>query len=496
LRASVGQWKHRGPLVFAEIIHQEPDIVCLQELDQFEYFQERLLPRGFAGIFERRSPTETLSYYVSKGLAIFWRTDKFELMGRGVYSLRSDPADTRQDHIGLLARLRRREPYDTKRALGEIDVWNAHLLTGSGNRPQQVRLGQVMVLFDIIGNESNTELIEKHHGSKEEAYKNKLEKEMQSKENKEKLSENEPSIKDLQQMFKRRMEQAIAETTKSSSTEKLVTENKNQTKNEENPSNSIEKQEKKDNEYKPGLVGGPTHLQRPVILCVDCSDHSPFEADRKSIPLVYTYLTNRSRTTDSHPEYRRILPGELKQQHARHSWFLQSAYALGFGREPPFTCCISQQLTLASDLILFTPQNFRVINLLEPLSREWVEQQETKTLPCRNYPSDHYLIGCDLELAIGHSTTNNPITGTGVNVNNTNNMIPESNRLPNPNYGTNAPMMAAPNSNMNLYMSAPPHFGNVLTQPMDNQGGVSNLNFIQQPVMASQTVPLKIPTQR
>ncbi|ETO16266.1 Chromodomain helicase-DNA-binding protein [Reticulomyxa filosa] len=512
LRFPFTTWEHRGRLILEEIVRQMPDIVCLQDVDQFDYFQQRLFPRGFVGIYERRRPTPNSTYYVSKGLATFWRTDKFELVGRGVYSIRSHPAESRQDHIALLARLKRREPYDSKRAMGEIDVWNSHLKSGA-NQIQHVRLGQVKTLFDVIGHESNVELTETFHGSRE------VSRDSLSASNSDKIKKDTSetdkatmSIEKLQQLFKQRMEKAIVvpntntttTTTTTNTNININTGKSEEKKNEDTTANTEKGQEKgkdkeqdkeqdkekekgkdretekdkkkdpekkKDDGYKTSRGG--TSLQRPVILCIDFSDQAHFDPDKKIYPMVYAYLTNRSRTTEGNPEYNRLVPSELKQHHSKHSWFLQSAYALGFGREPPFTTCVNQQFTLSSDLILFTPQNFRVINLLEPLSREWVEHQETKSLPCRNYPSDHYLIGCDLELAIGH--TANPTTGNEAyaNVHNMNvsAMSGVPNRLPNQNFVTPTNPLMPPNQPMNFQMSAVPHFAGP-RQPMINQPGL------------------------
>merc|ERR1712154_154385 len=82
-RPNYYSWSKRGPLLIEEIKRYSPDIICLQGCDQFDYFQQKLAPRGFVGVYERTTqPLLMKSVYFGDGLAIFWRTEKFELSGR------------------------------------------------------------------------------------------------------------------------------------------------------------------------------------------------------------------------------------------------------------------------------------------------------------------------------------------------------------------------------------------------------------------------------
>ena len=81
-------WGRRGPLLIEEIKKGKPDIICLQGCDQFDYFQEKLTPRGFFGVYERTTkPLQMQNVYFGDGLATFWRTEKFELSGRQKFLL-------------------------------------------------------------------------------------------------------------------------------------------------------------------------------------------------------------------------------------------------------------------------------------------------------------------------------------------------------------------------------------------------------------------------
>merc|ERR1719319_1585473 len=62
----------------------------------------------------------------------------------------------------------------------------------------------------------------------------------------------------------------------------------------------------------------------------------------------------------------------------------------------------SIEVAKCSDLILFSPQHFRVLKLMEPLGKAWIYKRWNKTLPNMDYPSDHVLISVDFELAVGN----------------------------------------------------------------------------------------------
>merc|ERR1719203_826853 len=147
----------------------------------------------------------------------------------------------------------------------------------------------------------------------------------------------------------------------------------------------------------------PTKLHRPLILCVDSESNAWGDAKFRIPPLCYTYLTMHSRNTRKNELYAHStnqLMADPTMSMERHQWILQSAYALGFNAEPEVTAFnrywpheitedhsvrnnifaqrkkldFSQSIEIAkcSDFILFSPQNFRVLQLLEPLKKEWI----------------------------------------------------------------------------------------------------------------------------
>ena len=591
-----------------EIKKGKPDIICLQGCDQFDYFQEKLTPRGFIGIYERTTkPLQMQNVYFGDGLAIFWRTEKFELSGRQKFLL----GDNRFiSNIALLARLKRRSPFidptnmdflrnpqnivyesyikcksicgdnnvwcvlstkflylfaekqhyenaikyfdldtfyqiknsnsnlndtsfvlyskkDDKQSMlefetndinknlmwikhirtqqigTELDVWNTHLIEGHSVKCEYRRVKQVQVLFECMARASaQNNLIDKNIGSKYNPYStgNNSQNTNQYKfyqdvlDSKAKMGRKHTDLSilskgiggaspsaskrsnkskkdsdggDLAERFKKMMEKRIQK----SETAKLPVRIDPNIKDNDKASDDEKKEEQEEEEEddrpklsldpivsskkKPILpIGGhnngmnngkdnddppfqvPTQLHRPVILCADTESNAHGDYMYQIPPLSYTYLTLKSRTTQNTQLYEysiKQLQSDPALQTDRHSWFLQSAYALGFGSEPELTSfnrywpheatdtqtnglginnnnllqqtkkidfMKSIEIAKCSDVILFSPQHFRVLKLLQPLRRDWILNKWNKTLPNIDYPSDHSMIGVEFELAI------------------------------------------------------------------------------------------------
>lgn len=661
-RPNYFSWGRRGPLLFEEIKKGGADIICLQGCDQFDYFQEKLSPRGFVGVYERTTkPLQMQNVYFGDGLAIFWRTNKFELSGRQKFLL----GDNRFiSNIALLARLKRRSPFidptnmdflrnpqnivyesnikckniggdknlwcvlstkylylfndkqhyesplkyfdldtfyqiknsnsnlnDTSFILYprqkninnissiefetgdvnknlmwikniktaqigiEIDVWNTHLIEGHSMKCEYRRVKQAQVLFECMSRASaQNNLIDKNIGSKYNPYSSNnnykfyqdvLDKKAATQTNQNSQNNgaggklkadlsilstgigNNASSRnttksvtisgggntDLAERFKKMMEKRI----KTSETSKLPVridpnvkdgDNKDENDDDEkkgnddnrpgiglsldpiNSSNNIKsngttKQTQQENDDPPFQV--PTQLHRPVILCCDTESNAHGDYDYQIPPLSYTYLTMKSRTTQNNAFFNysmKQLTADPSTQTDRHNWFLQSAYALGFGNEPELTSFNrywpneatkkgltefgsnnidsatkridfnqSIEIVKCSDFILFSPQHFRVLKLLEPLEKDWIMRKWNKTLPCVDYPSDHTMIGVEFELAIptmpgthmmnlaGAATSSVPSTTSGNNQQqpSTPGLIPQTPTTPNMSVGLKTP---------------------------------------------------------
>lgn len=68
------KWDYRGPNLVREINSYSPDIVCLQEVDKFDFFESSFAQHGYVGIYEPRP------YKHLDGLAMFYKKDKFKLV--------------------------------------------------------------------------------------------------------------------------------------------------------------------------------------------------------------------------------------------------------------------------------------------------------------------------------------------------------------------------------------------------------------------------------
>lgn len=66
-----------------EIVQYSPDIACLQEVDHFKFLSNAIGPLGYTGVFLPKP--DSPCYYIEgntgpDGCAIFYKTDKFELI--------------------------------------------------------------------------------------------------------------------------------------------------------------------------------------------------------------------------------------------------------------------------------------------------------------------------------------------------------------------------------------------------------------------------------
>merc|ERR1719317_1596129 len=87
---------------------------------------------------------------------------------------------------------------------------------------------------------------------------------------------------------------------------------------------------------------GVSVLKRPVIVCADTSSNAWGDPINLVPPLSYTLLTMKARTTMSNALYQHatqqlMSDAKVSKLFAKQQWFLQSAYALGFGEEPELT---------------------------------------------------------------------------------------------------------------------------------------------------------------
>eukprot|EP00002_Diphylleia_rotans_P035233 TRINITY_DN766_c0_g1_i2.p1 TRINITY_DN766_c0_g1~~TRINITY_DN766_c0_g1_i2.p1 ORF type:complete len:324 (-),score=57.97 TRINITY_DN766_c0_g1_i2:27-998(-) len=68
------KWKHRGPIIFEEISHYRPDLLCLQECDFFDTcWRGKMAELGYGALYAKRGGTK------KDGCAIFYLRDRFAI---------------------------------------------------------------------------------------------------------------------------------------------------------------------------------------------------------------------------------------------------------------------------------------------------------------------------------------------------------------------------------------------------------------------------------
>mmetsp|Transcript_27483 Transcript_27483/g.65121 ORF Transcript_27483/g.65121 Transcript_27483/m.65121 type:complete len:395 (+) Transcript_27483:987-2171(+) len=65
-------WSQRLRLVLQEILHYRPDVICLQEVDNYSSLEHALVPEGYRGNFVMRSNGR------QDGCAVFWKAARLE----------------------------------------------------------------------------------------------------------------------------------------------------------------------------------------------------------------------------------------------------------------------------------------------------------------------------------------------------------------------------------------------------------------------------------
>ena len=86
-------WENRRDLCVNTILKRQPDFFCMQEViyDSYEYFKQKCKKYTSYGFVGPEMDPYTNGYHFIGKNVIFFRTDKFELVGSGCYWLSDDP---------------------------------------------------------------------------------------------------------------------------------------------------------------------------------------------------------------------------------------------------------------------------------------------------------------------------------------------------------------------------------------------------------------------
>ncbi|CAG2067896.1 unnamed protein product, partial [Timema podura] len=140
------EWRTRRFHIVEELVGYNPDIICLQEVDHFNFLKKVLGSLGYSGMFFPKPDSPCL--YIkgnngSDGCAIFYRKDKLELLKMETRILEVWRVQSNQVAILLLLKLR-----GTGR---EICVATTHL---------KARNGALGALLSTLRNEQGKDFLE------------------------------------------------------------------------------------------------------------------------------------------------------------------------------------------------------------------------------------------------------------------------------------------------------------------------------------------------
>ncbi len=132
-------WENRFPRLLTEILKDEPDVVCLQEV-QDSHYESDFLPAmkevGFDGVYKKRTHDK------QDGCAIFYKSDVLQLLDQtSVEYYQPQVGILDRDNIALLAKFRHK-------ARGQNHMFvvaTTHLLYNP--RRDDVRLSQMVLLL-------------------------------------------------------------------------------------------------------------------------------------------------------------------------------------------------------------------------------------------------------------------------------------------------------------------------------------------------------------
>lgn len=138
-------WECRRYQVIQEIVQNDPDIVCLQEVDHFKFLQKILATQNYEGVFFPKPDSPCL--YINDnngpdGCAVFYKKDRLELLNHFTRVLEVWRVQSNQVAIAALFRTR-----DTNQ---EICVTTTHLKARKGALLSKLRNEQGKDLLGFV----------------------------------------------------------------------------------------------------------------------------------------------------------------------------------------------------------------------------------------------------------------------------------------------------------------------------------------------------------
>ena len=160
--ARVLAWEHRKEIILSEILSQDPDIICLQELDKYnydEFFRPKLAESGYKGYFAQKSRHETAPTDQARhidGCGTFYKEKKYILLDSQHLNFGRKAVERSGRHASadMINRVWQRDDIGTvvlleNRATGSrMIVANAHFYWDPAYK--DVKLIQVAVLMEEL----------------------------------------------------------------------------------------------------------------------------------------------------------------------------------------------------------------------------------------------------------------------------------------------------------------------------------------------------------
>ncbi|KAJ1688200.1 hypothetical protein LUZ63_019590 [Rhynchospora breviuscula] len=137
-------WQWRMDNLLFEFQLWSPDVLCLQEVDRFPDLQTKLESKGYNGIWKIRTGN------ASDGCAIFWRTNRFQLLHHEYIEFRQTGLKDNVAQICVLESIVEKtlgnDSPSTKTSSSRVVVCNIHVLFNP--KRGDIKLGQVRTLID------------------------------------------------------------------------------------------------------------------------------------------------------------------------------------------------------------------------------------------------------------------------------------------------------------------------------------------------------------
>eukprot|EP00898_Chlorokybus_atmophyticus_P008916 jgi/Chlat1/9025/Chrsp94S08292 len=133
------EWSHRQRLLLNEIKELSPDVMCLQEVDEYDNLLSELRLLGYDGVFQQRHGENT------DGCATFWKLARLQAVEHKVVEFQEHGL---RNNVALISKLRDAgDAADSGPSLvGAMLVANTHILFNP--KRGDIKLGQMRILLN------------------------------------------------------------------------------------------------------------------------------------------------------------------------------------------------------------------------------------------------------------------------------------------------------------------------------------------------------------